>query len=204
MTGGNARLHAGVAVGDPPRHRSALCPGQGRPPGRPRAGVCRVLVRVCGTRRRSSLPGPAPAAGAFGTLSRSHGVAGFRVHGELRAPLDTCVFTIAKQQQKSVAEVIQLLSVTHVGQMLGKFLSLLSPPPPLPSPSHFLSLNMSWLCVVEEVVQIHPFCCNSSPAGRRYLVALCVALPQRAPAELGSVAQTQRSWTFCQDAEKLC
>lgn len=127
-------MQTGGAVGDTPRHRSA-CPGH------PSAGVCWVLVRACGTRGGSSQPGPAPAAGAFGTLSLS-----VRVQAAQRAAGSS-----GQQQQKSVVE----RSVVHVSQMMGKFLLFLSLPC-LPSPSHFLSLNIFWLHTVEEVTQVVP------------------------------------------------
>lgn len=51
---------------------------------------------------------------------------------ELRAAEDAWVFTVAEEQQKSVAVVMQPLSIAHQGQMPGKFRSLLSLPHPLP------------------------------------------------------------------------
>lgn len=106
-----------------PTSASALCPGKEKCPGHPRAEC------------------------AFGTRSCSHRVAEFRLNVELQALLDTS-FTIAKQQQNSVVEVMQLLSVMQGGPNAEQV--ALPPPSPPPSPFYVLPLNISWVYGVED------------------------------------------------------
>lgn len=141
---------------------ASLCPVAGAP-----------AAQVQGSQRESSQPGPAPAAaaGIFGWSGRVR-LCGCRTLCTLH------VFTVVKQQQEVVAEEMQLLPAMPVGQMLAKCLSL-----SLLFSSCLLLLNISSLDVVENVIQLCPFCSSTSPAAWTHSAA-CVWHCPREPQQI--------------------